>query len=95
MESSSEAEWDASSSSSSGGSSGTVCVKVPAGAGSSLRRLLNQSKETLIAEEKGLLRQVVELLEEVSPQVGSFKTFVCSSKMRLPERGVWVWVAVL
>jgi hypothetical protein len=74
MGSSSEAEWGASSSSgsssSSGGSSATVRVKVPAGTGSSLRRLLNQSKETLIAEEKGLLRQVVELLEEVSPQVG-------------------------
>jgi hypothetical protein len=74
MQSSSEADWDATSSSSgsgsdSSGSSTTVRVKVAPSGGSSLRRLLNASKETLIAEEKGLLRKVVELLEEVSPQV--------------------------
>jgi len=68
MESSSEADWDASSSSSVGVE--TVRVKVPGGSGSALRRLLNASKETLIAEEKGLLRQVVTLLEQVAPQVG-------------------------
>ena len=75
METTSEADWDAAaaSSSSSSSSAATVKVKVPAGGGSSLRRLLNQSKETLIAEEKGLLRQVVQLLEEVAPQVcGAF-----------------------
>lgn len=70
MDSTSEADWDASTSSSTSGSSTqTVRVKVAPGSGSSLRRLLNQSKETLIAEEKGLLRKVVELLEEVAPQV--------------------------
>lgn len=69
MESTSEADWEAASSSSTGVD--TVRVKVPAGggSGSALRRLLNQSKETLIAEEKGLLGQVVALLEEVAPQV--------------------------
>lgn len=67
MESSSEADWDASSSSSVGVE--TVRVKVPGGSGSALRRLLNASKETLIAEEKGLLRQVVTLLEQVAPQM--------------------------
>jgi hypothetical protein len=71
MGTTSEADWDASSSSSSSsGSAATVKVKVAPGSGSSLRRLLNQSKETMIAEEKGLLRQVVELLEDVAPQVG-------------------------
>lgn len=78
MQSSSEADWDSpsssggSSSGSDSGSSTTVRVKVAPGGGSSLRRLLNASKETLIAEEKGLLRKVVDLLEEVSPQVGEY-----------------------
>jgi hypothetical protein len=43
-------------------------VKVPSG-GSALRRLLNASKESLIAEERKLLQQVAQLLEEVAPQV--------------------------
>jgi hypothetical protein len=75
MPTTTEADWDASSSSSSvsaSASGATVKVKVAPGSGSSLRRLLNQSKETMIAEEKGLLRQVVELLEDVAPQVGGW-----------------------
>jgi hypothetical protein len=76
---SSSADW--SSSSSSGGDSGAAgsaaaaavsggatTVKVPSG-GSALRRLLNASKESLIAEERKLLQQVAQLLEEVAPQV--------------------------
>jgi hypothetical protein len=70
---SSAADWQASAAA----GTDTVKVKVPAGSGSSLRRLLNQSKETMIAEEKGLLKKVVELLEEVAPQVcvGAVKSY--------------------
>lgn len=49
---------------------GKVAVKVAGGAGSAMRRLLNASKENLIAEERRLLQQVEALLQEVVPQVG-------------------------
>ncbi|WIA37083.1 hypothetical protein OEZ86_014055 [Tetradesmus obliquus] len=72
---SSSADWSGSSSSSSGAaaaaappSGSATTVKVPAG-GSALRRLLNASKESMIAEERKLLQQVAALLEEVAPQM--------------------------
>ncbi|WIA16861.1 hypothetical protein OEZ85_013792 [Tetradesmus obliquus] len=73
---SSSADWSGSSSSSSSGaaaaaappSGSATTVKVPAG-GSALRRLLNASKESMIAEERKLLQQVAALLEEVAPQM--------------------------
>jgi hypothetical protein len=59
------------SSSSRGGDvpAGKVAVKVADGPGSAMRRLLNTSKENLIAEERRLLQQVEALLQEVVPQV--------------------------
>lgn len=72
----STADWGSSESSgsdTSSSSSQSVRVKVAPGgaaAGSSIRRLLNASKEVLIAEERVLLQDVVGLLEAVAPQVG-------------------------
>lgn len=51
------------------GSSGTAGVTVKVPGGSVIRKLLNASKENLIAEERTLLQKITSLLEEVAPQV--------------------------
>lgn len=46
----------------------TAAVRVPAAGGSALRRLLDDGREALIAEERALLQRATSLLEEIAPQ---------------------------
>lgn len=69
---------DADEAAAAAGGQGAVKVKVP-GAGSKLRRLMDTARETLLTAEKGLLEDVLEVLQATVPQVGGGGGGFCRS----------------